>query len=44
MRDFFFTVLIVILVIVFALPEFLKLSEYDRINKIKGEIQSNYFP
>lgn len=44
MRDFFLSILIVVLVIVFLLPDFLKLNEYNRINKCKGPIKSQYYP
>ncbi len=44
MRDFFLSILILILVIVFLLPEFLKLKEYERINKCRGPIKSEQYP
>jgi hypothetical protein len=44
MRDYFLSILIIVLVIVFLMPEFLKLSEYDKINKCKGPIKSEYYP
>jgi len=44
MRDYFLSILIIILIIVFLLPEFLKLTEYKRINQCKGEIKSEYYP
>lgn len=44
MRDYFLSILIVILIIVFLLPEFLKLSEYKRINQCRGPIKSEYYP
>lgn len=44
MRDFFLSILIIVLIIVFLLPEFLKLSEYNKINECKGPIKSQYYP
>lgn len=44
MRDFFLSILILVVVIVFLLPDFLKLKEYEKINKCKGPIKSEYYP
>lgn len=44
MRYFFLSILIFVLLIVFAMPEFLKFSEYAKINKCTGPIKSEYYP
>ena len=44
MKNFFLSILVIILLIVFLLPEFLKFKEYEQINKVKGPIKSEYYP
>lgn len=44
MRDFFLTILFFILIVVFIVPEFLKIKSYEKINKCKGPIKSEYYP
>ena len=44
MRNFFLSILIFILIIVFLLPEFLNFTQYDKINMCKGQIKSKYYP
>lgn len=44
MKNIFLLILIIILVIVFLLPEFLNLSNYNKINKLKGPVKSEYYP
>lgn len=44
MRDFFLSILVFVLVVVFLVPEFLKIKEYERINQCKGPIKSEYYP
>lgn len=42
--EFFLSMLVFVLIIVFVIPEFLKFKEYERINKCKGPIKSEYYP
>ena len=42
MRNFFLTILIFILMIVFLFPDFINFKEYERINTYKNK--SIYFP
>jgi|LauGreDrversion4_2_1035121.scaffolds.fasta_scaffold02797_7 hypothetical protein len=44
MRDFFLSILVFVLLIVFLVPEFLKIKEYEKINKCKGSIKSENYP
>jgi hypothetical protein len=44
MKNFFLTLLVITLIIVFLLPEFIKIKEYEKINKVRGPIKSEYYP
>lgn len=42
MRDFFLTILIFVIIIVFLIPEFLNFTDYRKINRCKNK--SLYYP